>query len=57
MGYEYDGGLEDMLIERIIFDADICRITAVEMQVLQQRAGTESFTAYDVERSREVDSL
>ena len=35
MGHEYDGGLEDMLVERIIFNADICRITAVEMQVLK----------------------
>ena len=56
-GHKDDSGLEYMLVECIFIDADIFRTTAVEMQVLQQRTGTESFTAYDVERSREIDSL
>ena len=56
-GHIYYSSLENMLIESVIFDADIFRTTAIEMQVLQQRAETKCFTAYDIERSGEVDGL
>ena len=46
-----------MLIESVIFDADIFRCVAAEMQILQQRAETECFAAYNIERSGEVGSL